>query len=138
MTHFTYDFDVNTMYIKKNNLNAIGMKIPLVYEDNFKNKKTTIHLGDLIANCINKTMTTLKSTIPSYRFDKFKKRNWTIINQQMIQPVCYKSQFTQIFPIHPDEIKTISPIFYQKMIVEKKYKVKRIENLSNKGWDEAF
>lgn len=31
MTHYTYDFDVNVMYLKKNRLSSIGMKIPLVY-----------------------------------------------------------------------------------------------------------
>jgi len=29
MCHDTYDFDVNTLYITKDNINAIGMKIPL-------------------------------------------------------------------------------------------------------------
>jgi len=33
MTHYTYDFDVNILYIKKGNLNSIGMKIPLEYKN---------------------------------------------------------------------------------------------------------
>ena len=29
ITHYTYDFDVNVMYIQRSRLNSIGMKIPL-------------------------------------------------------------------------------------------------------------
>jgi len=34
MTHSDYDFDVNIFYIKKDHLNSIGRKIPLVYRNN--------------------------------------------------------------------------------------------------------
>lgn len=44
MCHDSYDFDVNTMYIKKDHLNAIGQKIPLEYIDNFHHKTTKISL----------------------------------------------------------------------------------------------
>lgn len=29
VTHYTYDFDVNVMFIQRNIINSIGMKIPL-------------------------------------------------------------------------------------------------------------
>jgi hypothetical protein len=32
MCHDTYDFDVNTMYLKKNHMGSIGLKIPLEFE----------------------------------------------------------------------------------------------------------
>lgn len=34
MCHDTYDFDVNTMYLKKDHLNSIGQKIPLEFIEN--------------------------------------------------------------------------------------------------------
>jgi|JI61114C2RNA_FD_contig_21_4871538_length_378_multi_1_in_0_out_0_1 hypothetical protein len=44
MTHYTYDFDVNVMYLKKDQLNSIGMKIPLVYEYSDKHIKEEVGL----------------------------------------------------------------------------------------------
>lgn len=83
-------------------------------------------------------MTALKNFIPQYRFEKFKKRNWTINVDPNLQPVCYKSLETQSFPLDPKEIDKISPIFYEKMVKGKNCKIIRIEALKNKGWDDAF
>ncbi len=33
MCHDNYDFDVNTLYLKKGNINSIGQKIPLEFEE---------------------------------------------------------------------------------------------------------
>ena len=45
LTHYTYDFDVNVMYLKKDHINSIGMKVPLEYEDNINktSKKVLIY-----------------------------------------------------------------------------------------------
>lgn len=37
MTQYTFDFDVNVMYIKKDHINSIGMKLPLEYRDKMGN-----------------------------------------------------------------------------------------------------
>lgn len=50
MCHDTYDFDVNTLYLKKDNLNSIGQKIPLEFEG----KKQKIELEELLASCRRK------------------------------------------------------------------------------------
>ena len=75
MTHYTYDFDVNVMYVKKNNLSSIGMKIPLVYEYEKQQDRTkhrvTVSLGELMKMCMQKQMKALKRFIPDYRFKKF-------------------------------------------------------------------
>ena len=92
----------------------------------------------MIDNCINKRMTALKSFIPLYRFEKFKKRNWTINADPNLQPVCYKSLETQSFPLEPKDIDKISAIFYQKMVKGKNCKIIRIEYLKNKGLDDDF
>ena len=48
LTHYTYDFDVNVMYVRKDNINAIGMKIPLVYEDVFNSTIKKVGINELI------------------------------------------------------------------------------------------
>jgi deoxyxylulose-5-phosphate synthase len=83
-------------------------------------------------------MTTLKTFIPKYRFEKFELRKWTITFNPKMQPVCYKSLFTQSFPIDPKDIDKICPIFHQKMVQGKNCKIIKIESLKNKGWDDAF
>lgn len=83
-------------------------------------------------------MTALKNFIPQYRFEKFKKRNWTINADPNLQPVCYKSLETQSFPLDPKDIDKICPIFYEKMVRGKNCRIIRIESLKNKGWDDAF
>ena len=76
--HDSYDFDVNTMYIKKDHLNSIGMKIPLEYVDNINHNTTKVSLEELISLCRSKKMKMMKHNIPKYRFKKFEQRNWTI------------------------------------------------------------
>lgn len=71
LTHYTYDFDVNVMYVKKDHLNSIGMKIPLVYENEIQNKKEKVDLDRLLIQCTKKQMVALKKFIPQYRFTKF-------------------------------------------------------------------
>jgi hypothetical protein len=56
------------MYIKKDHLNAIGLKIPLEYIDNYHHKTTKVSLEELISLCRSKEMKKLKNNIPKYRF----------------------------------------------------------------------
>ena len=72
ITHYTYDFDVNVMYIKRNHTNSIGMKIPLEYENGKTHSIRRVDLDELMSLCNNKEMFALKDWIPEYRFTKFK------------------------------------------------------------------
>ena len=97
------------MYIKRNHTNSIGMKIPLEYENGKTHSIRRVDLDELMSLCNNKEMFALKDWIPEYRFTKFKLRKWTIKNNPNIQPVCYKSFFTQSFPRKLEDIKDIDP-----------------------------
>jgi hypothetical protein len=86
---------------------------------------------------MNKKMTALKNDIPEYRYKKFEERKWTINRQSLVQPICYKSQFTQSFAYPIENLQSISAEFYQ-MVVRDHLTVVKIEQLRNKGWDDAF
>jgi hypothetical protein len=75
MCHDTYDFDTNILYLKKDNLNSIGQKIPL----EFNSQKQGISLEEIISSIRKKEMKKLKQNLPSYRDKKFKMRGWKII-----------------------------------------------------------
>jgi hypothetical protein len=53
-TQDTYDFDTNLMYIKKDHLNSIGLKIPLHYKSKFDNSEKRIEIDELIDNCVQR------------------------------------------------------------------------------------
>jgi sorbitol-specific phosphotransferase system component IIA len=59
------------MYIKKDYLNSIGMKVPLEYEDNINRTFKKVGINELIESCMLKKMSALKTDIYEYRYKKF-------------------------------------------------------------------
>jgi hypothetical protein len=140
ISHDAYDFDVNVLYIKKDHLRQIGMKIPLILEPIIMNKNIakpdpiTVSMESLITSCRNMKMRRTRADIYQYRIDKFKNRGW-IISDDIFSPVIYKSLVTVTERANEEYLKAIDPRWMTKMA---NFKIIRVEHLGNTSWDNAY
>lgn len=78
LTHSTFDYDVNILYIKKDHKDSIGMKIELEMRNDKDNTCKKVNLRELLHKSRQRIMTALKHGIPLYRKEKFELRGWTV------------------------------------------------------------
>jgi hypothetical protein len=140
ISHDAYDFDVNVLYIKKDHLKQIGMKIPLKLEPIVMNNNIArpdpirVSIESLITSCRSMQMRRTRADIYQYRIDKFKSRGW-IISNDVFSPVTYKSFVTLTERVTEEHLKEIDPNWIPKM---PNFKIIRTELLSNTSWKNAY